>query len=355
MLFAWFAAGLTAQAPNFPDLAAQAKQARESDRLDDAIALYRKALAVRPAWAEGWWYLGTLLYDRDDYAGAAGALSKAAALSPQSGNVFAMWGLCEAQIGHDREALEHLQKSRTLGLDEQGLHRVTFFTEGKLLLALGEFSRAQELLDSLAHEGAHEEELLDALGESVLGIRPADLASAGPTTREVVRKAGRAEQAAARGEVPEALEAYTRFVADYPKLHNVQFAYGMFLVANHFDDQAVAAFRHEIENTPQHLLARLGIAGILLNTDPAAGIPYAEQAVQLAPGLAEGHYLLGVLRLGTGDVDKAIVELETAEHKDPNDARVYFALGNAYAKAHRMEDAARARAKFARLSKENPK
>jgi cytochrome c-type biogenesis protein CcmH/NrfG len=59
--------------------------------------------------------------------------------------------------------------------------------------------------------------------------------------------------------------------------------------------------------------------------------------------------------LGTGDVDKAIVELETAEHKDPNDARVYFALGNAYAKAHRMEDAARARAKFARLSKENPK
>jgi predicted Zn-dependent protease len=77
--------------------------------------------------------------------------------------------------------------------------------------------------------------------------------------------------------------------------------------------------------------------------------------VKLAPGLAEAHYLLGMLWLGMGAIEKAIVELETAEHQDPGDARVYFALGGAYAKAHRMEDAARARAEFARLSKESPK
>jgi predicted Zn-dependent protease len=152
-----------------------------------------------------------------------------------------------------------------------------------------------------------------------------------------------------------ALAEYGRLAVGAPKFHNVQFAYGRFLLANHFDDQAVEAFRREIENSPQHLLARLGIAGIMVGTHPAAGIPYAEQAVQLAPGLAEGHYLLGMLLLGTGAVERAIVELETAEHKDPADPRVYFALGRAYAMAHRMEDAARARAEFARLSKENPK
>lgn len=362
VLLIWFTPGLSyspplmAQTSGFNTLVEQADEARESDRLDEAIVLYRKALALRPAWAEGWWYLGTLLYDRDDYAGAASALRKAVELSPQSGNGDAMLGLCEAKLGRDGDALQHLQKGRALGVGgDERLRRVMLYTEGTLLLAAGEFSKAQEALDLLAREGADQEELMDALGESVLGIRPEDLASADSAKQEVVRRAGRAEHVAASGDLHAALAEYGRLAASAPKFHNVQFAYGRFLLANHFDDQAVAAFRREIENSPQHLLARLGIAGILVVTDPAAGLPYAEQAVHLAPGLAEAHYLLGMLLLGTGAVEKAIAELEAAEHKDPADPRVYFALGNAYAKAHRMEDAARARAHFARLTKENPK
>jgi len=351
---------LRAQTADFPTLAAQANEARESDRLDEAVDLYRKALGLRPAWVEGWWYLGTLLYDRDDYAGAASALRKAVELSPQSGNAVAMLGLCEAKLGRDGDALQHLEKGRTLGVGgDQSLRHVMLYAQGTLLLAAGEFSKAQEALDLVARDGADQAELIDALGESVLGIRPQDLASvdaAGDsTTREVVRRAGRAERVAARGDVPAALAEYGRLAAAAPKFHNVQFAYGRFLLANHFDEQAVEAFRREIENSPQHLLARLGIAGIMVQTDPAAGIPYAEQAVHLAPGLEEAHYLLGMLWLGTGAVEKAIASLETAEHKDPADPRVYFALGRAYTMAHRMEDAARARAEFARLSKENSK
>jgi tetratricopeptide (TPR) repeat protein len=350
---------LKAQPSGFTALAAQANQARESDRLDEAVALYRKALALRPAWAEGWWYLGTLLYDQDDYTGAASALRKAVELSPQSGNAVAMLGLSEAKLDRDRDALQHLEKGRTLGVGgDESLRRVMLYTQGTLLLAGGEFSKAQEALDLLAREGADREELLDALGESVLGIRPQDLASdsaSDSATREIVRRAGRAEHVAAGGDVHAAMAEYGRLAAGAPKFHNVQFAYGRFLLANHFDDQAVEAFRREIENSPQHLLARLGIAGVMVETHPAAGLPYAEQAVQLAPGLAEAHYLLGMLLLGTGSVEKAIAELETAEHKDPADPRVYFALGRAYAMAHRMGDAARARAEFARLSKENPK
>jgi hypothetical protein len=40
---------LKAQPPGFTALAAQANEARESDRLDEAVVLYRKALALRPA------------------------------------------------------------------------------------------------------------------------------------------------------------------------------------------------------------------------------------------------------------------------------------------------------------------
>src|SRR6266496_3039123 len=62
----------------FEMLAAQANQARESNRTQEAIALYRKALGLRPKWDEGWWYLGTLLYDGDSYADAIEPFKQAA-------------------------------------------------------------------------------------------------------------------------------------------------------------------------------------------------------------------------------------------------------------------------------------
>ena len=79
----------------FAQLSAQADAARDADRLDEAINLYRRALALRPSWAEGWWSLGTIYYDRDAYDKAAFAFQKLVALQPQNGTAQAMLGLCE--------------------------------------------------------------------------------------------------------------------------------------------------------------------------------------------------------------------------------------------------------------------
>ena len=147
-------------------------------------------------------FRSTLLYDQDDYTSAASALRKAVELSPQSGNAVAMLGLSEAKLGRDGDAMQHLEKGRTLGVGgDESLHRVMLYTQGTLLLAAGEFSKAQEALDLLARAGADQDELMDALGESVLGIRPEDLAASDAASdsasdsakREVVRRAGRAE------------------------------------------------------------------------------------------------------------------------------------------------------------------
>jgi tetratricopeptide (TPR) repeat protein len=327
-------------------VAAQANAARDSDHLDQAVILYKKALELKPVWAEGWWSLGTILYDRDEYSNAAAALRKAADLNPKSAQPLAMLGLCEARMDHGQDALKHLQKALSMGVAEDpNLGRVVLYTEGTLLLNIGEFGRAQDIFDRLARQGADQQELLVALGEAVLGVRPKDYGS-----EEAILAAGRAELLAGRRETRPALEAYTKLASDFPKLHNVQFAYGRFLLANHQDDRAVVAFRREIENSPRHLLARLGIAGILLTTDPQAGLPFAQEAVQLAPKLEEAHYLLGALLLATGAVADAIRELELARQEAPKDARVYFRLERAYLLAHRKEDAVRARSAFTRLN-----
>src|SRR5437660_2941797 len=49
-------AQLTAE---FNDLAKRATEAREADRLDEAVALYGQALQLRPSWIEGWWSAST--------------------------------------------------------------------------------------------------------------------------------------------------------------------------------------------------------------------------------------------------------------------------------------------------------
>jgi len=333
---------------SFDDLVARAAASAEANRLDEAAALYRKALAQRPSWAEGWWKLGTVLYDKDDFAGAAMALGQATRQAPNVGVAWVMLGLAEAKLGRTAEALRHIERGRALGGEQEGLRRVMLYQQGLLLLQLGKFGEAQKVLDELAVDGADEEEALLALGYSVLGILPQPAPD--PATRQVALRAGRAEYLAARrSDLEQAQREYAQLAGDFPTTHNVQFAYGRFLLAQHQDDEAVRAFEREIKNSPNHVLARLGIAGVKAATDPAGGLPYAREALRLAPNLAESHYLVGLLLLNSGETQKAIPELEQARRLEPGHAEVYFQLGRAYAAVGRSEDAARARAEFQRL------
>jgi Flp pilus assembly protein TadD len=335
----------------FESVAAQAAQARDSENLDDAVKLYRRAVQLRPDWAEGWWYLGTIAYDRGQFQHAADALGKVIALAPRDANAFAMLGLSEAKLNQNQPALTHLAQALSLGVgDQANMRKVVLFTEADLLLAAGAFGRAQELLDQLAAESKNADQaLLVALGRSVLGLKSIDSTTASER-RDLTLTAGRAEMLAANRETKAALAAYADLVKRFPKVHNVEFAYGRFLLNNHLNDEAVAAFKREIGNSPQHLLARLGIAGALLLTDPATSRIYAEQAVNLAPKLEEAHYLFGASLLAIGDAERSVSELERAEHLNASDPRVYFALAKAYKRVHRDADAARAREKFVQLS-----
>jgi predicted Zn-dependent protease len=118
---------------------------------------------------------------------------------------------------------------------------------------------------------------------------------------------------------------------------------------------AVEQLKQEIANNPEHVFARLQIAAAQYKVNSAVGIPYAEEAVKLNPRLPLGHYLLGALLLDVDQPERAIPQLEVAEKASLRDPRVYFALGSAYSRVGRKQDAARARATFERLSKEAEK
>jgi predicted Zn-dependent protease len=80
-------------------------------------------------------------------------------------------------------------------------------------------------------------------------------------------------------------------------------------------------------------------------------LAYAEEAVKLAPDLFAAHNALGRILLETGEIGRAVKELETAVKVAPESPEMYFALSRAYNRANRPKDAERARAEFMRLSK----
>jgi tetratricopeptide (TPR) repeat protein len=343
----------TRSSQDFDKLAAQAAQAREANRVDEAISLYRETVRLRPKWDEGWFYLGTLLHERDKHADAAQAFKAVTEINPKVGTAWVMLGLSEFKLGRYDDALKHIQQGRQLGIiDNPNLRNVMLYHEGLLLLDKEDFEGAQKTLGSLSREGVENEDMIAALGLAVLRVRPSNLPSADSTTQMAVGRAGQAEHFAVQKRFAEARNEYDRLVADFPELSNVQYAYGRFLLIGNDDEKAISAFQREIENSPGHLPARLMIADLKLKLrDAAGGMPYAEEAVKLNPRLPLAHYLLGALLLEAGQAARAIVELETAQRLLPNEPKIYFAMGRAYARANRKEDAERARAAFERLNK----
>ena len=123
---------------NFADLAKAAKEASEANRLDEAAGLYRKAVALRPEWAEGWFSLGTLAYDQNQYQSAAEAFEQVVHLDAKAGTARVMLGLSEFELGRDEAALRDLKQGIAMGFanDEQ-LRNVAVFHEGLLFQRAG--------------------------------------------------------------------------------------------------------------------------------------------------------------------------------------------------------------------------
>jgi tetratricopeptide (TPR) repeat protein len=343
-------------AARFADLSAQADAARDANRLDEALVLYKKALALRPAWAEGWWSLGTISYDQNSYAEAARAFQKVTQLAPRNGTAYVMLGLSEFELGHDDLALKHIDQGAALGLDKDPeLRHVALYHQGVLLQRQGKFQAARETLEQLCLQGVQSDEVAIALGMSLLRNRGRTPPSRGSADGEIVARVGHAACLSGQKKFDEARTGLSAVVGQYPKYPGIHYAFGLILVEASELPAAVAEFKQEIENNPADIVSRLEIAAALYKTDSAAGIPYAEEAVKLAPQQPFGHYLLGMLLLDTDSYEKATPELEIAQKAFPHEARIDLALGTAYSRAGRKQDAARARAAFQRLTEEGNK
>jgi tetratricopeptide (TPR) repeat protein len=149
----------------FKSLSEQAAIASSENRLDEAAALYAKALALRPRWTDDWWSLATIEYDRDHYAKAAHAFEKVIALDSKNGTAHAMLGLCQFELHQDDAALKNLLAAENIGVvKDQQLRIVALYHMGLLELRAGEYGAARGTFGQLARDHIRSKELTTRMG-----------------------------------------------------------------------------------------------------------------------------------------------------------------------------------------------
>jgi len=347
---------------SFEKLAERAQAAMDSERVPEAIRLYDRATKLRPDWPEGWWHLGTLLFDAGRFTEARDAFAHFASIErKQPGPGFAMLGLSEFQLKHYTRALPALERGRKLGLGTNpDFVRSVLFHDGITNALLGKPEIALQRLTLAANQfaAAHPEapedavladlKLLDAFGIAALRIPklPSDLAA---LQIPVVRLAGRAQALIALQDRVSAETEFKQLLALYPSEPGVHYMYGVFLLKGH-PPLAIDEFRREIEVSPSHQAARIQLALEFLRTaEYEQGLKYAREAVALAPENFVAHVACGRLWLALGKTDRALQELRTAVKLAPGSPDAHFALSQALSEAGRNGEAARERAEFDRL------
>ena len=363
---------LRAQAPKthntepFEQLAAQAQTAMEADRVPEAIRLYARATTLRPGWSEGWWHLGTLLFDSGRFNEARDAFAHFVSVErAQPGPGFAMLGLSEFRLKEYSKALAALERGTKLGLgtNPDFIHSVLYH-DGILNSFLGQPEIALQRLTLLANQIAAghpdapkdtvlaDAELVDAFGVAALRI-PKLSSDISSEKAPLIREVGNAQALIALQDRIAAGAQLKRVLVLYPSEPGVHYVYGVFLLK---ENPALAAdeFRREIQISPSHYAARIQLALECLRTaDYEQGLKYAKEAVALAPGNFVAHVACGRLWLDLGKTDRSLQELRTAVKLAPGSPDAHFALSRALSQAGRNSEAARERAEFERLNASN--
>jgi tetratricopeptide (TPR) repeat protein len=344
-------ASRAASPAGFDALAKQADAAREAKDLENAVTLYKKALALKPDWLEGLFGLGTASYDLERFAEADDAFRRLLARNDTDGLTWVFKGLTAFKLKNYDEAMTAFLQARRRGVTgSQEVSETARYHTAILLTRNEEYESALAVLSDFGLEGNDSPRIIEALGLATLRLPmlPDDVPGA---RRELVMMAGRAQYFAAARLLSASQNAFDALATRYPDTPNVHYAYGVML-AGEQPDQAIERFKRELKLQPSHTMAKIQIAfAYIKKSEFAEAKPWAEQAVREAPTQFVAHNALGQALLGMGDAEGAVRALEAAVKLAPDSPAMHFALGRAYRAANRPADADREQAEFTRLDR----
>jgi len=329
-------------AKSFEQIDKEADAARAAYRLNDAVNLYREGVRLRPTWGEGWWSLGSLLYDEDRFPEAEAAFRRFVLISPKTDPAYAFLGLCEYETRDYDLALRHFRSWATAGWPgTPQLIDVAVFHFASLLTRDGEFVQALYLLATQAAKMGENPALTEAMGLASLRIRnvPEDYP---PEHREMVWLAGEAAAYAAQSPHDFARADYyaDRLLSRYPEQPEVHYLQGTLFTFESKTAEAEREYRQELRISPQHVSAMLALVNIDLgNNHLSEAESLAKRAIEIEPKNPEAHHALGRVMMATNHFSESASELETAKRLGPDVASIRSHLAMVYGRLGRQQDA----------------
>jgi tetratricopeptide (TPR) repeat protein len=328
---------------SFEDLSARATAAREANDVSRAIDLYKQALNLNSQWQEGWWFLGSLSYDSDQYTSGRDALRHFVELNPNAAPAWGLLGLCEFETGEYGKSLDDIRRSLSLGgSHEPQMDQVLRYHEALLLTRTGNFDAALQKYSVFVRAGATSASMMSSVGLAALRapLLPKEIP---PAQQDLFLTAGKAASYTMSGDLKNAQENYEELLVRFPGAANVHYIYGCFLLASD-PARAIEQLKLELKANPSNGVGAAMLAWILFrNREFAIALPYAQKAVEEAPTLPMAQLMFGRLLVETGTVEQGIEHLKTAEKMDSTNLEVHLSLATAYSRVGRTQEARRER------------
>src|ERR1035437_9131346 len=322
----------------------------QQGKIVEAEDAWNKLSKSQPSNPEPYAHLGLLEARQEHYAEAIAFYRKAMALDPTMPRLQFNLGLAYFKAADYKGALRQLSPLlKTLPPDSDEAQRLTLLV-GMAHYGLGEFAAASPYLKQAADRDAQNLTLLLTLAHSCLLSRQYQC-----VLDEFHRiLALNAESAEADMLVGEALDEmkdtvgatreFRAAVLANPKEPNVHFGLGYLLWMQGQTQEAAREFQAELNNDPEHTQATLYLADADIQMSRLEDArPLLEKLVKINPANSMGHLDLGIVYTEAGQRGDALRELKQATALKPDDVSAHYQLGRLY---RSMGKTAEAKAEF---------
>jgi tetratricopeptide (TPR) repeat protein len=346
MTLAIFSSHMMAQKVVAPDRRQAALALEQQGKNSEAEAAWRLLLKVHPSNPEPYAHLGLLEARQEHYKEAVPLYRKALALNPAFPGLRMNLGLALFKGGELKAAIAEftpLFKSQPPASAES--QRLAILL-GMAHYGLGEYAEAAPYLKQAVARDDQNLPLLLALAHSCLWSRQYqcvldayhEILTLNSESAEADMLAGEALNA--MKDDAGAMVQFRAAVKAGPKEPNVHFGLGYLLWTQRQFDEAASEFRIELENNPNYAQAMTYLADTEMQLNhPEAAMPLLENALRIDPDKELTHLDLGIVYTDLGRKDDALKELKEAARLAPEDVNVHWRLGRLYRSMGRIDEA----------------
>lgn len=332
----------TPQVVNVQEALQIAARLHEDGRLDEAEAVYQKALMGEPDNAEALHGLGVLMVQWGQPEQAIPLLSKSLASRPDYPLAYNHLGCAYQSLGRNDEALKAYEQAvqcdpafaegwNNLAITLAGTGRLAE-AEAKLRHAIRlwpEYAKAYDNLGMLLQQQGRLSEALQAFEQSIKldGGTPESVEN----FKNALMLAGDAESFVDRfeRELGEAVAQYQQTVSEHPQVAEAHNNLGNALKEQRRYEEAIGHYKLAVALRPDYT-APLNNWGVALQEmeRPAEAIPYYEAALAINPDDAQVRSNLAAAMMELGRIDEALDHLEASVYlnADYQEARYNLAL-----------------------------